>query len=167
MSIIQKLKYLVITCMKQVWFRSNKIWYALWKQFVFVSTTGTLIKTFHPLVKLRLDPWNGKPAKYESKQTVSKFDSDRKRIRSLFDRVIYIIPSTIYTVIKNILKSGSKVTAKDHPNDFWLYITFVETPPMLKCVIQRGVESMPDVSMDICHHIHLPAAVTLCDKRNS
>ena len=122
--------------MKQVWFRSNKIWYALWKQLVFVSTTRTLIKTFHPLVELRLDPRNSKPEKYKSKQTVSKFDSDGKRIRSLFDRVIYIIPSTIYTVIKNILKTGSKVTAKDHPNNFWLYIAFVKTPPMLKCIIQ-------------------------------
>jgi len=122
--------------MKQVWFRSNNIWYALWKQLVFVSTMRTLVKMFHPLVELRLDPRNSKPAKYKSKQTVSKFDSDGKRIRSLFDRVIYIIPSTIYTVIKNILKTGSKVTAKDHPNNFWLYIAFVKTPLMLKCIIQ-------------------------------
>lgn len=121
--------------MKQVWFRSNKIWYALWKQLVFVSTTGTLVKTLRPLVKLCLDPRNSKPTKYESKQTVSKFESDGKRIRSLFDRVIYIIPSTIYAMIKNILKAGSKVTAKDHPNDFWLYVAFVETPPVLKCII--------------------------------
>ena len=167
MSIIQKLNYLVIVRMKQVWFRSNKVRYALWKEFVFVCTTGTLVKTFHPLVELGLDPRNGKPAKYESKQTFSKFDSDGKRIRLLFDRVIYIIPSTIYTIIKNILKSRSKVTAKDHPNNFRLYIAFVETPPMLKCIIQRRVEGMPNISMDICHHIHLPAAVTLCDKGDS
>jgi len=103
---------------------------------VFVSATWTLVKMFHPLVKLCLDPRNSKPAKYESKQTVSKFDSDGKRIRSLFNRVIYIIPSTIYAMIKNILKTRSKVTAKDHPNNFWLYVAFVKTPLMLKCIIQ-------------------------------
>ena len=40
---------------------------------MFVSTTGTLVKTFHPFVDLRLDPRNGKPAKHKSKQTVSNF----------------------------------------------------------------------------------------------
>jgi len=71
----------------------------------------------------------------KSKQTVSKFDNDGKRIRSLFNRVTYIILSTIYTMIKNILKSRSKVMVKDHSNNFWLYVAFVETLPMLKCII--------------------------------
>lgn len=86
---------------------------------------------------------------------------------SLFQHVIYIIPTIIYTLLQNIFETWYKIPSEDGPLYFGKDIVMAWHKAVLKCIRKAWVKAMMNHGMRICDAIVFSARITLRYDRNT